>query len=78
MIDNALARAKGELLTETDVEIQGRPGIEFVMASPNGLVQRVRVIVAELEVFQLMVACPMGEESSTTADAFFASFKLLE
>jgi hypothetical protein len=74
--DRAVARAKGVLVDERELDISGHLGREFAIAMPNGLVQRVRIIPVESELFQLIVACPKGEESSQATSDFFKSFLL--
>jgi hypothetical protein len=71
--DNFLRALNAALTGSTNIELEGRPGIEFTGETPDRYFKS-RVYFFGNRVHQIAVAFPKGEVDSAKIDRFFASF----
>ncbi|MGB9179899.1 MAG: hypothetical protein WCB68_11695 [Pyrinomonadaceae bacterium] len=73
--DNFLKGVSGKLLSESNITLDGNPGIEFTAEGPNAFFKS-RVYIIGKRPFQLIVAVPTGRNDDEGMKRFLASFKL--
>lgn len=81
--DIVVAKAKGRVLSETDISLAGHPGRMMKMALPDGTVTRTKTYVVGKRIYQVVVVTPGellapdgGRFDETRATKFLDSFKL--
>jgi hypothetical protein len=74
--DNALKIAKGKLLSETKVTMNGFPGRVIVFDGANNLVFTAHYYVAKERVYTALAYVPKASGDSAEVKRFLASFKL--
>jgi hypothetical protein len=72
----ALASTKGKLQSQKNFTLQGYPGRELLIATPEDQHLRTQIYVVGDRVYQLIVVGPADQVASKDADKFFDSFKL--
>ena len=79
--DGALSNAKGKLLSETKITLEGNPGRELVMEAADESGRRAvikgRLFMVKNRLYQVMVVAPRGQAGDKIIDDFLQSFKLL-
>ena len=73
----AVVGTKGRLLTERELTLQGKPGIEFRFAK-DGVVATERAFWVGRRLYQVMALGSPGETHDRAATIFLDSFKLVE
>lgn len=73
--EGAVASAKGKLLSEKALDLQGWPGREVLIEGPRGRV-RTRIYAADKRLYQVMVVGNARMVGGRDADRFLASFRL--
>jgi hypothetical protein len=79
--DGALSNAKGKLLSETKITLEGNPGREVVMETADESGRRAtikgRLFMVKNRLYQVMVVAPRSQAGDKEVDQFIQSFKLL-
>jgi hypothetical protein len=78
--DGAVANVNGQLVSDTEISLDGYPGREFsASVTQNGqdFVLRQRVFLVGNRLYQMVVIVPKGTESSTEVEDFLHSFQLI-
>jgi hypothetical protein len=79
--DGALSNAKGTLVSETKITLEGHPGRELLMEakdeSGRSATIKGRLFMVKNRLYQVMVVAPKARESGDVMDRFIKSFKLL-
>jgi hypothetical protein len=76
--NGALANAIGPLISETKIDLAGRPARELVVDMTMGMNSRMRIFFVGDSVFNIGVITRKGNERSPGIERFFTSFKLTE
>ena len=76
--DGAVASARGRLLSEKRIEVEGHPAREVVIAGKGETVVRQRLVAVGARLYQIMAVGPAGATSSKEAGAFLDSFRLVK
>lgn len=79
--DGALSNAKGTLLSETRITLEGNPGRELLMEtvdeSGRPAAIKGRLFMVKNRLYQVMVVAPRSQTGDKEVDQFLQSFKLL-
>ncbi|MGQ0456132.1 MAG: hypothetical protein ACT4OU_03610 [Hyphomicrobium sp.] len=76
--DGAVKNAMGPLKSETKIEFAGRPARELLVDMTMGMTLRSHIFVVGDRLYNVGHIAANGKERSTTAEKFFASFKLID
>ncbi len=79
--DGALSNAKGKLIDETKIALEGHPGRELAMETKDESGRRAvikgRMFMVKNRLYQVMVVAPRSRADEKELDQFIQSFKLL-
>jgi len=78
--DEALKRAKGTLVSERSVNLNGFPGRDLKIEAPQGLVIYNRIYLVNQRMYQIIVVSPEAKAKFLTKsiEGYLSSFKLLQ
>lgn len=79
--DGAVENVKGELISETQITLDGYPGREVIIQASaenkQEIIMHGRIFLVEQRLYQIMAVVPKGKETAQHLDSFLQSFKLL-
>lgn len=77
--DEALKRAKGTLISERSVNLNGFPGRDLKIEAPQGLIIHNRIYLVNQRMYQIIVVSPGTKARFLTKsiEGYLSSFKLL-
>lgn len=74
--DGALKSAQGTLASEKKINLDGFPGRELVILTPNGMKSYVRVFLVKSRLYQAMGVMPTDKVDEKQVRTFLDSFRL--
>ena len=74
--DGALSSAQGTLDSEKKIAIDGYPGRELIILTPNGMKSYVRVYLVKSRLYQAMGVMPKERTDEKQVRTFLDSFRL--
>lgn len=72
----AIANTKGTLESEKKVTVEGYPGRDIVIATPNGMLSYVRVVLAKGRLYQAMAVMTRDNGAKKDVPTYLNSFRL--
>ena len=72
------AASKGTIREEKKIALDGNPGREIVIDSPNGIASRMRIYLVKNRFYQTLVSVRKGKENDADVFKMLDSFKLTE
>jgi hypothetical protein len=76
--DGAAANLNGTVISDKPIELNGYPGIEFVVETPGDLQYVARVFIVNDRLYQVLFLAAKDDIERFDVQAFFDSFTLLE
>jgi hypothetical protein len=75
--DGAAANLNGAVISDKPIELNGYPGLEFVVETPNNLHYVARIFIVNDRLYQVLFLAARDDIAQFDVQAFFDSFKLL-
>lgn len=75
--DGAVKSARGVLMTEKEISLDGNPGREIRIKARDNIIYTARIYLVRQRFYQTMVTVPEGVDVTRAARRFMDSFKLM-